>query len=69
MTRVDFFIRRGGQVIVNELNTIPGFTSASMYPRMWAAAGVPLAEQITEIIEEGLRRERPKYDFPDPMGE
>ena len=69
MTRVDFFIRRGGQVLVNELNTIPGFTSASMYPRMWAAAGVPLAEQIAEIIDEALRRERPKYDFPDPMGE
>ena len=69
MTRVDFFIRRGGQVIVNELNTIPGFTHASMYPRVWAAAGVPLAEQITEIIEEGICRERPKYDFPDPMGE
>lgn len=70
LARVDFFVRgRDGAVLVNEINTIPGFTPASMYPQLWEATGVPLAEQITLLIEEAIGRERPKYDFPDPMGE
>ena len=70
ISRVDFFIRGcDGAVLVNEVNTIPGFTPASMYPRLWEATGVPLAEQITRLIDEAIGRERPKYDFPDPMDE
>ena len=57
MTRVDFFIRRGGQVIVNELNTIPGFTSISMYPKLWEAAGVPYPELIDRLIEQAMEEQ------------
>ena len=69
MTRVDFFIRHDGTVLVNELNTIPGYTASSMYPQLWAATGVPIPEQIAQLIEETLTRERPKLVYPDPMGE
>lgn len=70
LARVDFFIRgEDGAVLVNEINTIPGFTPASMYPRLWEATGVPLGEQIARLIDEAISRERPRYDFPDPMGE
>lgn len=68
MTRVDFFVRHeDGKVLVNELNTIPGYTPASMYPRLWKATGVPVNEQISRLLEEAMSRTRKKYDFPDPM--
>ena len=42
MARVDFFIeKRGGKIFLNEVNTIPGFTSISMYPKLWEADGIP----------------------------
>ena len=57
MARVDLFLERGtGQWYVNELNTIPGFTTISMYPKLWEASGIPYRELITRLIE--LARER-----------
>jgi D-alanine-D-alanine ligase len=57
MARVDFFLERaGGQLYVNELNTIPGFTSISMYPKLWEASGLSGRELVTRLIE--LARER-----------
>lgn len=57
MARVDLFLERGtGQWYVNELNTIPGFTTISMYPKLWEASGVPYRELITRLLE--LARER-----------
>src|SRR5581483_9025521 len=45
LARVDFFVRRGdGAVLLNEINTMPGFTSTSMYPKLWEATGVPYHE-------------------------
>ncbi len=41
MARVDFFVQPGGRILVNEINTIPGFTKISMYPKMWEASGIP----------------------------
>ena len=41
LARVDFFVRPDGDVVINEVNTLPGFTPISMYPRMWAKAGCP----------------------------
>ena len=41
MARVDFFVKEDGDVLVNELNTIPGFTDISMYPKLWEASGIP----------------------------
>lgn len=57
MARVDFFLENGtGTLYVNELNTIPGFTSISMYPKMWEASGVPGPALVTRLLE--LARER-----------
>lgn len=57
MARVDFFLdKQTGQVYVNELNTIPGFTPISMYPKLWAASGIPYPELIDRLIELALER-------------
>ncbi|HXJ82904.1 MAG TPA: D-alanine--D-alanine ligase family protein [Candidatus Methylomirabilis sp.] len=58
MARVDFFIETGGQVLVNEINTIPGFTQTSAYPKLWEASGISYTELITRLIELGLERRR-----------
>jgi D-alanine-D-alanine ligase len=57
MARVDFFLSDAGEVIVNELNTIPGFTSISMYPKLWEAAGVPYAELVDRLISLAIERQ------------
>ena len=49
MTRVDFFLTRDGEWVLNELNTIPGFTRISMYPRLWQLSGVSYAELVGEL--------------------
>lgn len=56
LARVDCFYTAGGQVIVNEINTMPGFTPHSMYPRMWAATGLSYPELIDELISLALER-------------
>ena len=56
MARVDFFLSDKGELFINEINTIPGFTSISMYPKMWEAAGVKLPALLTELVELGLKR-------------
>jgi D-alanine-D-alanine ligase len=58
MARVDFFIETDGRVLVNEINTIPGFTQTSAYPRLWEASGIPYPELIARLIELGLERQR-----------
>lgn len=56
LARVDFFLKKNGAVVVNEINTLPGFTSISMYPRLWQASGVSYSELIDRLL--GLARER-----------
>jgi D-alanine-D-alanine ligase len=57
MARVDFFLdARDGRVLVNEINTIPGFTSVSMYPKMWEASGVSYPQLIDRLIQLALER-------------
>jgi D-alanine-D-alanine ligase len=56
LSRVDFFYTPDGQVIINEINTMPGFTPKSMYPQMWAASGLDYAELIDELIYLALNR-------------
>ncbi|MGI8485753.1 MAG: D-alanine--D-alanine ligase family protein [Thermomicrobiales bacterium] len=57
LARVDFFIERDtDRVFVNEVNTLPGFTSISMYPMLWEASGVPLEELVERLIQLGLER-------------
>ena len=56
MARVDFFLRDGKEVIVNEINTIPGFTKISMYPKMWEPSGISYTELIDRLIRLALER-------------
>ena len=56
LARVDFFVTPDEQVIVNEVNTMPGFTPISMFPRMWAATGVEYPELVDRLIAAALRR-------------
>jgi D-alanine-D-alanine ligase len=59
MARVDFFVDGDDRVLVNEINTIPGFTATSAYPRLWEASGLPYPELISRLLELALeRRER-----------
>ena len=56
LARVDFFLDSDGRVIINEINTMPGFTPKSMYPQMWAASGLDYADLIDELIYLALNR-------------
>jgi D-alanine-D-alanine ligase len=56
LARVDFFVMPDGSIVVNELNTMPGFTPTSMYPRMWAATGVDYPALVDRLIRLALRR-------------
>lgn len=58
MARVDFFLTPEGNVIINELNTLPGFTNISMYPKLWQAQGKNYSELITTLIELALERDK-----------
>ena len=58
MGRVDFFLKKNGEVLVNEINTLPGFTSISMYPKMFATSGISYPELLDRLI--GLALERKK---------
>jgi len=56
LARVDFFVMPDGSLVVNEINTMPGFTPTSMYPRMWAASGVDYPALVDRLIQLALRR-------------
>ena len=61
MARVDFFLEKeGGKIYLNEVNTIPGFTSISMYPKLWEASGIPFRDLIDKLIELALEQHREK---------
>ncbi|MEU9747897.1 D-alanine--D-alanine ligase family protein [Streptomyces niveus] len=56
LVRADFFLTEDGGFVINEINTMPGFTPISMYPRMWQESGVGYAELIDRLIQAALRR-------------
>src|SRR6266513_643432 len=56
MARVDFFLRNAEEIIVNEINTIPGFTRISMYPKLWEATGISYSELIDKLVELAIER-------------
>jgi D-alanine-D-alanine ligase len=59
MARVDFFLTPDGRLLINEVNTTPGFTSISMFPRVWAASGVSYGELIDRLVDQArVRAER-----------
>lgn len=56
LARVDFFVRADGSMLVNEVNTMPGFTSISMFPRMWAASGLSYPDLVDALVADALRK-------------
>ena len=73
MARVDFFLeKKGSKLYLNEVNTIPGFTSISMYPKLWEASGIPFRELIDKLIELAMEvhreKARTKYQIELPAG-
>ena len=71
MGRVDFLLeRKTGKIFVMEINTIPGFTSISMYPKLWEASGVPYSKLLDRLIDLALERHRDKthtrYEYTAP---
>ncbi len=56
LARVDFFVKQDGEVVFNEINTLPGFTAISMYPMLWEAAGISKKELINKLIELAFER-------------
>lgn len=61
MARVDFFLdKKTGKIYFNEVNTIPGFTTISMYPKLWEESGISYSDLLTHLVEVALRRHRDK---------
>jgi D-alanine-D-alanine ligase len=58
LARVDLFLSTAGQFLVNEINTLPGFTAISMYPKLWAISGISQQELVTRLIDLALERAR-----------
>jgi D-alanine-D-alanine ligase len=66
--RVDLFYEEGGRgLLLNEINTIPGFTPKSMFPMLWAATGLPYADLIAEMVDLGVARQRHRAGFGRPQ--
>jgi D-alanine-D-alanine ligase len=64
MARVDFFYEEDGRgLLVNELNTIPGFTPISMYPKLWEASGLPYPKLIDELVQLAVERHARRRRF------
>lgn len=56
MTRVDMFMKENGELIINEVNTLPGFTSISMYPTLWEHSGIPKKDLVTKLINFAIEK-------------
>ena len=69
LARVDFFVSREGEVLVNEINTIPGFTNISMYPKLWEQSGIPQPELVEKLIELALSRHERERELRRERGE
>lgn len=57
LARVDFFVKEDGEVVFNEINTMPGFTAISMYPMLWENRGISKAELVKKLIDNAMERE------------
>ena len=60
MARVDMFLTDDGVIYINEINTIPGFTTISMYPKLWQASGISYTELIDRLIQLALEEHEQK---------
>ena len=68
LARVDFFVSTGGEVTVNEINTMPGFTPISMYPKLWEASGIGYGDLIDQLIQLALQRHVDRQDMTTEGG-
>ena len=67
MARVDFFLGGRDEIIVNEINTIPGFTKISMYPRLWEASGISYRELVDRLIQLAVERNRIEHGLKNSL--
>ena len=58
LSRVDFFLQQDGELLVNEINTLPGLTDVSGFPKMWEASGIPFSHVLDQLIEFAIERHR-----------
>lgn len=65
MARVDFFLKENGEILVNEINTIPGFTKISMYPKLWEASGVSYSDLIDKLIKLAIEKHNTTFGSGD----
>ena len=56
MSRVDVFLKENDEIIVNEVNTLPGFTEISMYPSLWEHSGISIEELVDELIQLAIKK-------------
>jgi len=63
LARVDFFLTKDGEIYVNEVNTLPGFTKISMYPKLWEISGISYPELINQLIELAIQRHNDDNDL------
>ncbi len=63
LARVDVFLTPAGEVVINEINTLPGFTRISMYPKLWAASGLDYTALITRLLELAMARHDHERDL------
>ncbi|BAY71954.1 D-alanine--D-alanine ligase family protein [Anabaena sp. FACHB-709] len=62
LARVDFFyVEATGEVLINEINTLPGFTATSMYPQLWAHSGIPFPELVDKLVQLAIERHNPSH--------
>ena len=54
--RVDFFLKKNGEILISEINTLPGFTNISMYPKLWEKSGVSQSKLLDRLIELAIER-------------
>ncbi len=69
MSRVDFFLKENGEIFINEINTLPGFTQISMYPKLWEAGGIAYPALINRLIQYALQRQAQKEKLLTSSGE
>ena len=62
MGRMDFFLTEDGEVYIDEINTLPGFGPASMYPLLWQQAGLRYGDLIEKLVQLGLERHEERVD-------
>ena len=58
LSRVDFFLKPDGELLINEINTLPGLTDVSGFPKMWEATGIPFRQVIDQLVEFAIERHR-----------